>query len=377
MCEEYEECTQRTLRVASPGAAALNDTRWKFHHAVVQTEMLESAELVTLLADTRDPTQIGYQSLLVNTSVSHWETHLGDLLQMARDRADGYLQSGVHATVVFLQKVSLHLLAIEQLLTSSCEQWMSDWSLASALDEASDGVVAELDTLANFMFPEQAPAVWLLGEAIDDLVEGVMVASSMFLHAVALAQLASTRCSNAYESDPWNLTDSVRTVHAFVNRFSDRMDTFDSDTAYQLVWECLRSRVVLVVESLSESAELSVQAPRLMSIDTCTSLRQSLEHQVAQIIPYTEDIPDTYTSYTNSMGETRTVHANLDRNFAYITPYASVVGRSAPVADGAFPDNDKVIHLSSIERSSVRRQAAMSSTGCTTTAEDEVGGALH
>lgn len=67
------------------------------------------------------------------------------------------------------------------------------------------------------------------------------------------------------------------------------------------------------------------------------------------------------------MGETRTVHANLDRNFAYITPYASVVGRSAPVADGAFPDNDKVIHLSSIERSSVRRQAAMSSTGCTTT----------
>ena len=76
--------------------------------------------------------------------------------------------------------------------------------LISALEEASDGILTELDVLA--MFSAQAKDPWLFGDAIDDLLEGVMVAASMYLHAAALS-LPSTKCRIFASSaeDPWTL----------------------------------------------------------------------------------------------------------------------------------------------------------------------------
>ena len=57
------------------------------------------------------------------------------------------------------------------------------------------------------MFSTQAEDPWLFGDAIDYLLEGVMVAASMYLHAAALAQLASMKCRIFASSaeDPWTL----------------------------------------------------------------------------------------------------------------------------------------------------------------------------
>ena len=50
--------------------------------------------------------------------------------------------------------------------------WISpDWILTSALEEASDGILMELDVLA--MFSAQAEDPWLFGDAIDYLLERV------------------------------------------------------------------------------------------------------------------------------------------------------------------------------------------------------------
>ena len=59
----------------------------------------------------------------------------------------------------------------------SHREWISpDWILTSALEEASDGILSELDVLA--MFSAQAEDPWLIGDAIDDLLEWVIVAAS-------------------------------------------------------------------------------------------------------------------------------------------------------------------------------------------------------
>ena len=103
----------------------------------------------------------------------------------------------------------VHFSRIERRRISRCtshREWISpDWILTSALEEANDGILTELDVLA--MFSAQAEDPWLFGDAIDDLLEGVMVAASMYLHAAALAQLTSTKCRIFASSaeDPWTL----------------------------------------------------------------------------------------------------------------------------------------------------------------------------
>ena len=110
---------------------------------------------------------------------------------------------------------------------------------------ASDGILSELDVLA--MFSAQPEDPWLIRDAIDDL-PGVSD-SGRFLdeapHFLRVRQRISGRCN------------SVSTVHTFVKRFSDQMDNFDSETVYQYVEECLRSRVVLVAKSLGTPSSIA------------------------------------------------------------------------------------------------------------------------
>ena len=55
---------------------------------------------------------------------------------------------------------------------TSHREWISpDWILTSAFEEASDGILMELDVLA--MFSAQAEDPWLFGDAIDYLLERV------------------------------------------------------------------------------------------------------------------------------------------------------------------------------------------------------------
>ena len=121
---------------------------------------------------------------------------------------------------------------------TSHREWISaDWILTSALQEASDGILTELDVLA--MFSAQAEDPWLFGDAIDYLLEGVMVAASMYLHAAALAQLASIkfRFFASSAEDPWTLQHRLNGPH-----LCD-------------VEEWLRLRVVLVAKSLGTPSD--------------------------------------------------------------------------------------------------------------------------
>ena len=89
--------------------------------------------------------------------------------------------------------------------TSHREWILPDWILTSPLEEASDGILTELEVLA--MLSAQAEDPWLFGDAIDYLLKGVMVAASMYLHAASLALLASMKCRIFASSaeDPWTL----------------------------------------------------------------------------------------------------------------------------------------------------------------------------
>ena len=55
--------------------------------------------------------------------------------------------------------------------------------------------------------------------------------------------------------------NSDSTVHTCVKRFSGQMDNFDSETAYEYVGECLKSRVVLVAKSLGTPSSIAEVFP--------------------------------------------------------------------------------------------------------------------
>ena len=95
----------------------------------------------------------------------------------------------------------------------------------SALEEASDGILTELDVSARAEDP------CLFGYAIDNLLERVN--GGRFDVPPPVRLRIRGRCN------------SVSTVHTFVTHFSDRMGNFVSGTAYQYVGECLRLRVDL------------------------------------------------------------------------------------------------------------------------------------
>ena len=80
---------------------------------------------------------------------------------------------------------------------TSHREWISpDWILTSALEEASDGILTELDVLA--MFSAQAEDPWLFGDAIDYLLERVN--GGRFDVAAAKCRIFASSAE-----DPWTL----------------------------------------------------------------------------------------------------------------------------------------------------------------------------
>ena len=109
--------------------------------------------------------------------------------------------------------------------------------MASALEEASDCILSELDVVGMFSAPAEDP--WLIGDAINDFLELVIVATSATNAAILRVRLRIIgHCCN-FDS----------TVHNYVKRFSDQMDNFGK-AAYEYVEECLKLRVLLLAMSL-------------------------------------------------------------------------------------------------------------------------------